>query len=649
MTTAIAAARRRRAAAPRRGGPSLARLLAGEVAWAARQAIHPVKFAAAALVAVGVGLLLGPTTPGPVLGGGWRLGTAALLGVVALAMAHALLQRRSPARGVPADGGTAPADERDLLEALRILLAVTAVLLVGTFVTAYLLAVITGAPADGAQTGLTASLPIDRPMLLVAGLLLVGVLSAGMGHRLAVPGALLFLGVGMLIGSDGLGWVALDDPQLVQSLGVVALTVILFDGGLSTTTDHVRSGVGPGLALATIGVAVTAGVTALGATMLLDLPPRLAWLVGAIVASTDASAVFAMVRRTPIPQRLAAILQIESGANDPVAILLTVGLLSSWNAPPSAGEWLAFGATQLLGGVVVGALAGWVGAGALRRIDLGATGLYPMLALAVGWLAYGTAVAFGGSGFLAVYVTGVVIASSAPRRRTGVRTFVGVLASGVEVGLFLLLGLLVFPSQLPAVAAVSLGVVALLVLVARPLATVLSLVWFDLSRREVAAVGWLGLRGAVPIVLATLAYSAGVAEAEIIFDVVFFIVLASAVLHGLTSTRVLSWLDLPEAPDLRTAVVVSAMPLDAVGVDVVEVRLASGSPLVGRRLAAADVPTDALVVSIVRDEGVIVPRGETRLLGGDRLVITTRDTAGGLEGIIAWAASAEAQVDGVGR
>lgn len=605
----------------------MTRLLLGELAWASRQALHPAKMAGAAAAAVAIGVLLGPSTPGPVLGGGWRLAVAVVVGFAALAVAHRLLQRRR-------DG-----DRDTLVMALRVSFAGAAVLVVGTFVLSYLLAVVVGAPSRPEPQTLSASLTVDGPLLLGSLLLLGGVLSTALSDRFQVPAALLFLGLGMVVGDDGLALVRFDNPDLAQSLGVAALVVVLFDGGLRTTPSQLRSGLVPGLAMATLGVGITAGVTAVGAMAVLDLESRVAWLLGAVVASTDATAVFAMLRRAPIPDRIASILQVESGANDPVAILLTVGLLAAWDAPPSASAWLGFGAVQLLGGVAVGLTVGGFGAALVRRLRLGSAGLYPVLGLAIAGLGYGVATAFGASGFLAVFVVGVTLAVELPRRRTGLRSFVGTLSGGVEVGLFLLLGLLVFPSDLPGVAGVSIAVAAILVFVARPLAVGLSLSWFGIAWRDQVAIAWLGMRGAVPIVLATLAFSADVAEADLIFDVVFFVVVLSTIVQSMASPRLLGALGLEQPAELASSVT-EVIPLDDVSLDVVEVVLADGSPLLGRQLDASTPPQDVLVLAIQRGQQVLVPRGPTELRHGDRLVVATPDQVHGRERIERWVSGA---------
>lgn len=636
LQSAVAAARRRRGR--QRGGPSLFRLVLLELAWAVGQVLRPTQLGVAGVVALVVGVALGPRTPGPVLSDGPRIGLAVLLGIVALQVAHALLTRR---RDASAD---------DLLYVLRLAVGVVLALTVVALVTGRFLAAVTSQVAEPSlfEPTLDAGLAIDGAVLLGAVVLLLAVLTTSISTRFAVPGSLLFLGVGMLVGSDGLGLVALDDPQLVQSIGVAALVVILFDGGLGTRGHQLRAGAGPGLALATVGVLVTVGVTALGAMALLDVPRREAWLLGAIIGSTDASAVFALLRQTPLRTRPAAVLQLESGVNDPIAVLLTVGLLAAWEVPPDAGAWLVFGVVQLVGGVVVGVAAGWFGAGLLRRVPLPTAGLHPILALAVAGTAYGTAALLGASGLLAVYLSGVVLGAEAPRRRAALRAFSDALAIGAEIGLFLLLGLLVFPSQLPAVTAVSLGVVALLLFVARPVAVLTSLAPFRLPLRELAAISWLGVRGGVPIVLATLAFSAGVDAAQTIFNVVFFVVLTSSLLQGATASRLVRALGLeavPGADDVVTAVT----PLDDVAIDVLEVDVPAGSPLVDRLLAEVPPPDDLLLVGLIRDGDVVVPRGPTRLRAGDRVIATTRDQRHGRTRFEAWVGVGEGEGTSAGR
>ncbi|MBW3603644.1 MAG: potassium/proton antiporter [Actinobacteria bacterium] len=500
---------------------------------------------------------------------------------------------------------------------------------------AYLLAAVAGSTDPPAADALDAGLAVDRPLLVGAWLLIVGSLTAVLAARLRLPAALSFLAVGMVVGDDGLDWISLSDPVLVQSLGVGALVIILFEGGLTTDVRHLRRGAAPGVVLATVGVLITAGITALGAMWLLDVPSRAAWLVGAIVASTDAAAVFDLLRRAPLPERLSAVLKIESGANDPVAVLLTVGLLSAWITPPSAAAWVVFGAAQLIGGVAVGVAAGWSGGRLFHHIRDAARGWYPIVGLAIAGATYGVAATLGASGFLATYIAGIVLAIETPRHRASLRSFHTALANGAEVGLFLLLGLLVFPSQLPGIALTALGLVALLVLVGRPLACAVTLAPMGFSARGIAAVSWLGLRGAVPIVLATFAHSAGIPGATTIFHAVFFVVLVSALVQGTTAVPVITALGLATRPS-TTDVIADALPISDTGLDVIEVELPDDSRLVGQLLREAMPPPDVLVAAVVRNDRVLLPRGDTRLCPGDLLIVTSADRDHGIAGIEAW-------------
>lgn len=308
---------------------------------------------------------------------------------------------------------------------------------------------------------MTVSLPSDLALLAGVGLLVAGVVCAGFADRLRAPGLLLFLGLGMALGSDGLGLIDFSDADLAQSIAVAALVIILYEGGLTTSPAQLRRVAGPSVALVTVGVLVTAGVVALGARVLLDIDTTTALLIGAVVSSTDAAAVFSLLRRSPLPGRLRVLLVAESGGNDPMAVLLTVGFLAVAAGEVTAGDWLAFGLRQLLGGLLVGVSVGWVGGRALNRLHLGSAALYPVLGLGFAGLAYGTGASLGTSGFLAAHVAGVAVGAGAPRRRRAVQTFHEGLASTAQIALFLLLGLLVFPSRLPGVALPAVAVAVL--------------------------------------------------------------------------------------------------------------------------------------------------------------------------------------------
>jgi potassium/hydrogen antiporter len=478
---------------------------------------------------------------------------------------------------------------------------------------------------------------VDPLILAACALLAGGVLVAGLSQRIAVPGSLLFLGLGMLIGDDGLGFVRFDDPNLARNLGVVALVVILFEGGLTTKPSDLRRAALPGLLLSTLGVVVTAAVTGVVVHLVLGVEPVTAALVGAVVASTDAAAVFSMLRRAPVSPKLAAVLKVESGANDPVAVMLTLGLLAYWAGDASPSSLVGFGLLQLVGGGVVGALVGAVGSGLLRWVRLGSDTLYPVLALAVAGIAYGVAVEIGASGFLAVYVAGLLVGGLVPRRRRGIQGFHEGLAAAADIGLFLVLGLLVFPSRLPAVALPALAVVAVLTFVARPLAVLVSTgLSRDLGRRERGVVAWAGLRGAVPIVLSTFPFTAGYPEGQAIFDVVFFVVLVSTLVQGATVAPLVRRLGIAaERPGW--APVAEALPLEDVDVDLVEVTVGADLPIADRRLRDVPVADGMLVVAIVRDDHLVVPRGHTRLQPDDLVVLAVQPQDEATERATAWA------------
>ncbi len=480
------------------------------------------------------------------------------------------------------------------------------------------------------------SLAIDPAVLLVSVLLVLAVLTASLSQRLQAPSALLFLGLGMLVGQDGLGLVLLDDQQLVQNIGVVALVVILFEGGLTTKPTDLRRAALPGGLLATAGVLLTALVTAGGVYLVLDVEPLTAALLGAVVASTDAAAVFSTLRTINLPPRVGALLKLESGANDPIAVALTIGLLEFWSERPATDELIVFAIGQLMVGVLAGALVGVVGAALLRRVRLPAEGLYPVAALAVAGLAYGVAVPLRGSGFLAVYVAGLIVGAYVRRRRRGIRDFHEGLANASEIGLFLVLGLLVNPADLPDVWVPGVATAALLTFVARPVATIACLLPTRLPWREQLLVGWAGLRGAVPIVLATFPITVGYPGGQLIFNIVFFVVLLSTLVQGVTVGPLVRFLDV-EADRPTWAPVAEALPIDEVDADIVEVIVTRDLPIVDQRLSRVPLGAGMLLASIVRGDRILVPRGDTRIETGDVLLVVVEDPELSAERVTAWA------------
>ncbi len=362
---------------------------------------------------------------------------------------------------------------------------------------------------------------------LVVGVVMAASLVIALGAaRTGLPVLVAFLVLGMLLGSDGPGGISFDDAELTRDVGTVGLALILFDGGLQTSWRRLRQVAVPAAMLSTVGVVVTAVLTGVGARALFHLPWLEAVLLGSVVASTDAAAVFTTLRSTHVDERIAGTLEAESGGNDPMAIALTSGFIAWVQHPATYGFWdLALLVVRQLGlglviGVAVGCLARWT----LPRLPEAIASFSAVASIAVVAIAFGAADVAGGSGFLAVYLAGLAVGNTPSRYRRQLVAFHEGLAFLSQVALFVLLGLLVFPRQLWSVAGDGLVLALLLILVIRPVAVWLSTLFCGFSRRERVLLGWAGLRGAVPIVLATFAVSARVADGNAIFNTVFFIV-----------------------------------------------------------------------------------------------------------------------------
>ncbi|MDP1821350.1 MAG: potassium/proton antiporter [Acidimicrobiales bacterium] len=476
-------------------------------------------------------------------------------------------------------------------------------------------------------------LAVDDIVLLAAAVIVVGVLMAGLAGRVRVPSLLVFLVLGMVVADDGLALVEFDDAELAQSVSVVALVLILFEGGLSATWKELRTVAVPAALLASVGVAITAGVVGAMALIVLDVPTTTALLIGAVVASTDAAAVMSVLRGSAVPNRARALLEAESGLNDPVAVLLTVGLLETWAGDASGLGWVGFAVQQLAGGVVAGLAVGIGGAWLAQRARLAGGGLFAVLASGLAGLAYGAATQVGGSGLLAVYLAGLLLGHRMPRHRHALRTVHEGFAFAAQMALFLLLGLLVFPSDLVEVAPEGVLLAAVLVFVARPVAEAVSLPWFGIPRNELAFVAWAGLRGGVPIVLATFPLTVAYPDATLVFDLVFFVVLLSVALQGATIALVARRLGL--AAD-RTPATATVMGLDHVAADVVELVLEPTAGVVGHPLEAVPMPAGIRVSVLVRDDRTIVPDGATTLQSGDTLIVVAHSSVGAEHALEQW-------------
>lgn len=468
---------------------------------------------------------------------------------------------------------------------------------------------------------------INSLMFVGGVLLLIGIASSKFSARLGMPVLVLFLVVGMLAGSEGLGGIVFENYALAVNIGTLALGVILFDGGLRTSWSAVGQTWRPALSLATVGVLVTAVLTGLAASWILGLPLVYGALLGSIVGSTDAAAVFSVLRHSgvKVPERLSATAEIESASNDPMAIFLTVGLIELIaGRTDSLASLLPMFVVQFGLGAAVGAGVGMAAVWTINRVRLSAAGLYPILAIAFGFLAFGLAAVLGGSGFLAVYIAGIALGNSDVVFKRGIFLFHDAAAWLGQIVLFVMLGLLSFPSQLVAVAVPGLLIALILVFVARP-AAVLLFAWpFGYDARELTFLSWAGLKGAVPVTLATFPLMAGLEHSSLIFNVVFFAVLVSAITQGwsLPSLARLLGLALPAEPAPPLTLEISA--LQHVEGRIVEYTVAPSARVAGQALRNLSLPDGVLVALVVRGEEVIMPRGATELLPDDHVFIALR-------------------------
>ena len=459
-------------------------------------------------------------------------------------------------------------------------------------------------------------------MLLLVGAVLAASIVVALGAaRTGLPVLVAFLGLGMLLGSDGPGGIEFDDAELAREVGIIGLALILYEGGLQTSWRRLRQVAVPAALLSTVGVVVSAVLAGVGAHLLFDLSWLEAILLGAVVSSTDAAAVFATLRSTHIRRRLARTLEAESGGNDPMAIALTLGLIAWIERPDSYGfEDLAVLVVQQLGlgivvGVALGALAVWV----FGRLPNSIGSFAPVASVAAAAISFGAADVIGGSGFLAVYLVGLAVGSTPSRYRRQLVAFHEGLAFLAQVALFIVLGLLVFPSDLPAVVFPGLALAVLLMIVARPAAVWASTLVGEFTHRDRLLLGWAGLRGAVPIVLATFVLSSDVPHKETIFNAVFFVVVASTIVQGTTLDWLARRLELiSPAPPVHEAPL-EVGPLSQL--DLIDFVVAGDHAVNGSAVRELGLPRSALVAVINRDDETIPPRGSTVVQPGDRLFV----------------------------
>jgi cell volume regulation protein A len=470
----------------------------------------------------------------------------------------------------------------------------------------------------------------DGELLLVTGAFLAaGLLAALVAGRLRVPGLLLFLGLGMVVGSDGTGWVDFgkdfEDYELARTIGIIALALILFEGGLSAGFSEVRPVLGTAVSMAVIGTTLTAVIAGFAAAWLFDLTTLEGLLVGSIVAATDGAAIFAVLRGSTLKRRLARALEGEAGLNDPIAILLVLGFID-WIEKPDYGlvDMLGLFAQELAIGGLVGLTVGRLAVLGMGRLRLATAGLYPVASIAVGAIAFGAADTLHGSGFLAIYLAGLLLGDARiPARRTIV-TFHDGLGWLAQLGMFFTLGLLVFPGQLGDVAVEGTILALISSAIARPLAVTAATAFGGYRLREQFILGWAGLRGAVPVVLATFPLIAGVPDSLRFFNIVFFAVLVSTVLQGTTFEELARRLGLTTHEAALPTPLADAQTIRRLGAEVVEFPVAPDDAIVGRHVRELGMPREALLNVIVRGDQAVPPRGSTVVLAGDRLHVLVR-------------------------
>lgn len=475
----------------------------------------------------------------------------------------------------------------------------------------------------------------ENILLIGSILLFVSILAGKTSYKFGVPTLLLFLAIGMLAGSEGLLRIHFDDPLLAQFVGVVALNFILFSGGLDTNWESIRPVLWRGITLSTLGVLLTAGLVGVFVWQITGLSIFESLLLGSVVSSTDAAAVFSILRSksTALKSNLRPTLELESGSNDPIAFILTITFLGMVIQPGDVqiSQVILTFLQQMIVGGAMGLFIGKISTIIINKIKLDFEGLYPVLLIALMLFSFSATDFIGGNGFLAVYLTGVYLGNQYFIHKKSTLKFFDGLAWLMQIVLFLTLGLLVFPSEVIPVVGIGLVISVFMILIARPISVFISLAFFKMKNRERLYVSWVGLRGAVPIVFATYPLVANIPNADLIFNIVFFITLSSIIVQGTTLTVVAKWLrvDLPAKLKKRT-------PLDIelsenVKTKLIEVIIPLNSPVAGKRLVDINFPKNSLIAMIKRGDKFVMPNGTTIIEEGDKLMVISENEKSLLE------------------
>jgi len=464
---------------------------------------------------------------------------------------------------------------------------------------------------------------LDAFLLVGSAVTLLAILAVRVSSRAGLPSLLLYLLMGVALGEAGPIGIGFESAQVAHALGFGALAIILAEGGLTTTWSEVRPSMRLGALLATVGVAVSIAVVAVGAHYLLGIPWEIAVLLGAVTSPTDAAAVFSVLRVVPLPRRLSGTLEAESGLNDaPTVVIVTLIASGAYDDHGFLGA-AGIVVWELAIGVVAGLALGFGGAWVMRRAALPSSGLYPIAVMCLTLLAYGASAAVHGSGFAAVYVAALILGNTELPHRVATRSFAEGVAWLAQIGLFVMLGLLLSPGRIT-MSTVGLAIAAglILTMVARPLSVVACAAWSRMPWREQAFLSWAGLRGAVPIVLATIPLSENVDGADQLFDLVFVMVVIYTILTGPTLPLAARLLHVSETSQPR-GLDLEAAPLDRVAADMLQVTITPESKLHGVEVGELRLPVGASVSMIIRDGETLVPERRTVLRHRDEVLVVT--------------------------
>ena len=471
------------------------------------------------------------------------------------------------------------------------------------------------------------SLTIENILFTGSVLLFLSILAGKTSYKFGVPTLILFLLVGMLAGSDGLG-IQFNNPEIAQFIGIVSLNFILFSGGLDTSWKSIKPVLGKGIALSTVGVLLTASSVGVFVWLLTDFTIFEGLLLGAIVSSTDAAAVFSILRSKSLAlkYRLRSTLELESGSNDPMAYVLTIAFLGLvLNPNQGVMSIIILFLQQMIIGGALGLLFGWLSKQAINRINLGFEGLYPVLVISLMFVTFSFTDLLGGNGFLAVYLCAVYLGQQELIHKNSILKMFDGLAWLMQIVLFLTLGLLVNPSEIIPLIGLGVAVSAFLIFVSRPLGVFLTLLPFKMKNRSRWYISWVGLRGAVPIVFATYPLIAGIDKAHMIFNLVFFISLTSVLIQGTTLSVVANWfkVSLPEKAKPKSPI--DYIMNEAPKTEMTEVIIPDGNEIIGKKILEIGFPKNAIIAMLRRKGEYITPKGSTEIQAWDQLLVLSEN------------------------